>query len=257
LIANGYLKQDELWSVLRAHAEWLIGRIMMIEDGNSEWEEDFPERLRAEPAVFGGSTGAEVFVETARRVIQPDAAYKALGGRRALFERGPHAELLSECALTSSEVELVRRAPELSLGDLTGGDAPADLPAVLLALTQLGILASGGGRAGNTSMPPPPAADALDDQALRERIQTRMKIVQEGDYFAVLGVSRNATEYEIKRAYEGLKAEFDHRHGLSPRNADLKGDLDTILEVVDEAYEVLGDRVRRERYRRAIEAIPG
>ena len=34
------------------------------------------------------------------------------------------------------------------------------------------------------------------------------------------------------------------------------GDLDLILEVVDEAYEILRDQTRRERYRRAITAAP-
>jgi hypothetical protein len=43
---------------------------------------------------------------------------------------------------------------------------------------------------------------------------------------------------------------------LTARNADLRDKLDTILVVLDEAFEVLGDSVRRERYRRAIEALP-
>jgi hypothetical protein len=73
LIANGHLKQDELWSVLRSHAEWIISRLIQLETGQVDWETDVPERLSSEPAVFGGSTGAEVFLETLRRVATPEA----------------------------------------------------------------------------------------------------------------------------------------------------------------------------------------
>ena len=38
--------------------------------------------------------------------------------------------------------------------------------------------------------------------------------------------------------------------------ADLRDDVDAILFVIDEAYEILADDLRRERYRRALEAAP-
>jgi hypothetical protein len=43
---------------------------------------------------------------------------------------------------------------------------------------------------------------------------------------------------------------------LSAETADLHDAVRLILEVLDEAYEVLRDGHRRERYRRAIEALP-
>ncbi|HXK20203.1 MAG TPA: hypothetical protein VNG33_20465, partial [Polyangiaceae bacterium] len=60
LIAHGYLQQDELWPVLRSHAEWLIGRIAKLERAETGVELEVPPRLATEPAVFGGATGAEV-----------------------------------------------------------------------------------------------------------------------------------------------------------------------------------------------------
>jgi hypothetical protein len=78
LIAHGHLAQDQLWPVLRAHAEWLVGRILEIERG-SVVEEDIG-RLADEPAVFGGATGAEVLVEVVRRVITPEESLNRLGG---------------------------------------------------------------------------------------------------------------------------------------------------------------------------------
>lgn len=255
LIANGHLKQNELWSVLRAHAEWLISRLVQQQTGQLDWEAEVPDRLRSEPAVFGGSTGAEVFVETVKRVVSPDQARAQLGGSSAKLGQGEHFNLLGECALSASELDLVRRAPGLTLDETQKSGAAADFPAVCLALVELGVLSQA-----TTPQRPTEAVsareDPLDDQALRARVTARFALVEEGDYFEVLGVSRMATDYEIKKAHETLRRDLTPSRVLTARNADLSDKLDTILVVLDEAFEVLGDSVRRERYRRAIEAHP-
>ena len=71
LIAQGHLRQDDLWPVLRAHAEWLVARLVSLTRGAVGLESDAPARLQAEPAVFGGATGAEVLVEIVRRAVPP------------------------------------------------------------------------------------------------------------------------------------------------------------------------------------------
>jgi len=80
--------------------------------------------------------------------------------------------------------------------------------------------------------------------------------VKEGDYFALLGVPRSATAYEIKRAYLELRRTFEPSRLLTAKTVDLLDDVELIIEVVDEAYDILRDTNRRERYRRAIEASP-
>lgn len=255
LIANGHLKQDELWSVLRAHAEWLISRLVQLEAGQLDWEGEVPDRLRSEPAVFGGSTGAEVLVEMVKRVTSPEQALVRLGGSSIPLNHGPNYALLGECALSGTELDLVRRAPQLTLDEAMRAGAAADFPVVCLALVELGVLS-------RTENPRPvvarvsPGEDPLDDRALRARVTARFALVEEGDYFEVLGVSRMATDYEIKKAHDTLKQDLNPARVLTARNADLRDKLDTILLVLDEAYEILGDAVRRERYRRAIEAQP-
>jgi hypothetical protein len=98
--------------------------------------------------------------------------------------------------------------------------------------------------------------DRLDDEALRAKVQARRALVDEGDYFALLGVPRQATGYDIRRSYVELRRQFDPGQVLRPNTLDLEEDIDTILEVLDEAYDILRDQQRRERYRRAIESIP-
>jgi hypothetical protein len=43
---------------------------------------------------------------------------------------------------------------------------------------------------------------------------------------------------------------------LNAATADLADDLDLIIEVLEEAHDILRDQSRRERYRRAIEDKP-
>lgn len=254
LIAHGYLGQDALWSVLRAHAEWLIGCFLLVEAGTLELEAEPPGRLKTEPSVFGGSMGAEVFVESVRRVLPPDVALSRLGGPAARMDSGPRISLLAECALRPDEQALADGAAGSTIGELTDRSG-ADVATLLYALVCLEVL--------SVLVPSkriekahPTQHDPLDQEAIRMRVRARLALVEEGDYFAVLGVPRGATSYEIRRAFIDLRRSFEPSRLLTAETADLSADVRTVLEVLDEAYEILKDAHRRERYRRAIEAGP-
>jgi curved DNA-binding protein CbpA len=83
-----------------------------------------------------------------------------------------------------------------------------------------------------------------------------MDLVIEGDYFQILGVSRDATNYEFKRAYLDLRRAYEPSRLLTAATADLAEDLKVVLEIIEEAWEALRDAGRRERYRAALEARP-
>ena len=257
LVAHGHLRQDELWPVLRAHAEWLVGRALQIESGAASLEPEIPARLKPEPAVFGGATGAEVFVELVRRSLSPQEAIERLGGMQTRFKEGQTPTLLGECALPEHEQAHVNRARSATLGEILETSNAPDFAAVLYALAELGVLER---RSDDAQRRPTPEAprptDDLDEDARRARINARLALVEDGDYFAILGVGREATAYDIRRAYTELRREFEPDRALTPSTADLKEEVATIAEVLDEAFEVLRDQVRRERYRRALEAHP-
>lgn len=86
----------------------------------------------------------------------------------------------------------------------------------------------------------------------RELILSRKALVEEGDYFAVLDVGRNANDEEVASAYQRLKELFELSHVLTPETADLEEDVMDILEVLREAYTVLRHPERRALYRVAI-----
>jgi hypothetical protein len=259
LIAHGHLRQDELWPILRAHAEWLVGVIIGMTAGGASLERDVPARLEAEPAVFGGATGAEVFVEVVRRVVLPDRAIALLGGSGTRLVDGPNPALLGECALGEAELALVSRCRSNPLSQTLENSPNRDFVTVLWALALLGVLEAVGPSARATPAPAQkakPEPDSYDNLAVRTRILARKALVEEGDYFALLGLGRNATSYDVERAYTELRKEFEPSRILTAGTADLKSDVDLILEVIDEAFEILGHPQRRERYRRAVEAMP-
>jgi hypothetical protein len=272
LIANGQLAQDQLWPILRAHAEWLLTTVLRVEVGIISVEPDLPASLASEPSVFGGGTGAEAFIDGVLRAFSPAESTRRLGGAGATFEQGPAAFLLNECGLNEGQRASIESIEVGSRPRLADGARSEDANAnansteapLFYALTLLGVVqvarTHGRERAGSPrhAPQPPKALDsvALDAAAVRERIAARLALVQEGDYYAVLGVARGATEHEIRHAHEGLREELDPARVITGRTADLADDLDLVLEVVDEAYEILSDPTRRDRYLAAIEATP-
>ncbi len=258
LIAQGHLRQDDLWPVLRAHAEWLVGRIVRMQSGGVGLEADVPLRMQAEPAVFGGATGAEVLLEIVRRAVPPEEALQRLGGATAVLQRGETPALLGECAMSDAEAEIVRSITEEPVNDAVRRAGDKDFTSALYVLVELSVLglSSAEKRRAPDAKPKPGQSDPLDHAALRARILARKALTEEGDYFALLGVARSATSYDIRRAYATLKDEYDPARILTRETLDLRDEVELISEVLSEAVEILEDDLRRERYRRALDANP-
>jgi hypothetical protein len=264
LVANGQISQDQLWPVLRAHAEWILARAVATEQGTAGFEIAPPPRLKTEPSVFGGATGAEVLIEAVRRTVTPGVALERLGGDGARIVDGPRHDLLAECALTEADRKALDKAKGGHLEELS--PAAEHLVPTLYALVELAVLdvvedsadaARAGGPRRERSRPSgSPGGDRWDEEALRAQVRTRLSLVEEADYFTLLGVPRSATAYEIHRAYLDLRRAFEPSRVLTAATADLADDLLLIIDVLEEAHDILRDQVRRERYRRAIEAEP-
>src|ERR1700674_5083320 len=62
------------------------------------------------------------------------------------------------------------------------------------------------------------------------------------DYYSTLGVAKTATEKEIKQAYRKLARK--HHPDVNPGDKS----AETRFKEINEAYEVLGDPAKREKY---------
>jgi hypothetical protein len=87
-----------------------------------------------------------------------------------------------------------------------------------------------------------------DLQIARERVLARQALAQEGDYFQVLGVDRQADATEIRRAHQRLARECS-AEVLGPElTHELKPVIETIREVLDEGLRILSTPAVRAAY---------
>jgi len=252
LIARGLLQQEDLWPVLRAHAEWVLG-LALRSSSPSVLEENVAQRLLDEPAVFGGAAGAEIYLEAVRRVISPEQAFAALGAGERVLGRGTHDALMAESALSQRDQQAVWEVLGQPLAPLLRRE-PRLFP-LLLGLTQLDVLTAGGGELTMQPVELHARSQELDEQAFVSKLLARRALVDEGDYFSLLGISRSATGYEVDRARDELLKLYAEER-LSPRILHLRPDLQLLRATILEAHLVLRDDVRRFRYRNALEAMP-
>ncbi len=68
-------------------------------------------------------------------------------------------------------------------------------------------------------------------------------MAQKRDYYEVLGVSKNATDEELKKAYRRLAKKYH-----PDANPDNKEEAEKMFKEVNEAYEVLSDSQKRRMY---------
>ena len=187
-------------------------------------------------------------------------AAHAAAGRAAPPTRigeGEDGALLAECALETTERALVEQGRGMSVEEVVQGASGPEFVAVLYALSLLGVVSvsraeSPRGPSGEADLEREDGVRALDVSAVRERVRARMNLVSEAGYFTLLGVARDATGYEVRRAFLELRRAFEPSRILTPEMTDLEADVRTIVTVLDEAYEILRDGARRERYRRAL-----
>ena len=261
LVAHGYLRQDALWSVLRAHAEWVLARIVATTDGTAGFEDDPPARVKGEPSVFGASTGAEVIIEVVRRVIAPADALARLGGDAARVTEGANAALQRECALGDAETEWLARAHGKTVGDAITSAAQSRLRVGALravaARRVRGHSSSGRARAGAPARAGGARRRRHARRRRRPRPRARAPAARRGGGL-LRGARRRAGRDELRGEARVPRASSRVRAVEAPHAGArrLEDDVQRIASVLDEAYEILRDGARRERYRRAIDATP-
>ncbi|HEX3903394.1 MAG TPA: hypothetical protein VH853_11140 [Polyangia bacterium] len=90
----------------------------------------------------------------------------------------------------------------------------------------------------------------------RARILARYAPVEEGDYFAVLDVSRDATAGDLRRAHDQIVRDLG-ADALDPALVrELGAQIEAIREVAAEALRVLGDDSLRPRYASHLATAP-
>jgi len=247
LVDLGVLETSELLPAIRQHYEELVFSLFSWATGH--W--------KIEPGVMASPTQIRLLRHPGalvrqglRRAYQPARIWQRMGSFQNVFSldlSGRAPDVLAELVTNAAE----RRLPMFfdgvrPLAEVVriGGLPEQESAEIVFALQAFGLL--------RTTVPSAPAAHdrfAVHDRDLeRERVLARHSLALDGDYFDVLGVSRRASPEEIRRAYEVVQRDLSPSR-LGPELArSLARELETILEVTEEALRVLGSAPLRTRY---------
>jgi DNA-binding NarL/FixJ family response regulator len=273
----GLLKQRELYPALRRHCEDLIYSCFAWDAGRYRLtaEQAPPEdKLRLSSHLWA------LVAEGVRRKYGLERLAERVGpSETILIPTTALDRALNDCELTQAERVVAELFDgERSLGEVglaTHGLRGATLSepalyALAWTLIAIGAVRPGddsesrmGVRAASTLVTPDggvarerraarrddPAERPADLAIDRERLLAKRAQVQDGDYFAILGVERHASTHEIERAFERQRADFAPERFGGDLRVELRAALDEIHEVLDEARRVLADDRVRAVYR--------
>ena len=272
MMDQGWIAPRELFPLVRYHYEYLLGDALFWSEGTYQLA-PLPEPLR-EPILLDVS-GVAVLVE-AFRTHASEALLNRLLPPETVLQHGAAANKwpLDDFALLPQELACLQDVNgERSLQRLAqrGAIPVHELQSALVPMLLLEWLQVRDEATPDAESAPPPLTDAVvvsemsgtlperaSDAAYenevgdaRARVVQKMAQVHEGTYFTILEVGDTAASYEVRKAYQRLKAAFQLELFAIPELADLRSDVTVIGKVLDEAFDVLRDDARREAYRRA------
>lgn len=250
LVDLGYMKRRELLPAVRRHVEDIIYSLFSWDRGTYHIAIDATpcaERIRL------SRHPAALILEGVRRKLDRTTLERLLGPPSTVIEV-PDRERLGGI------INLGDLAPE-ERGALAAFDAQADLATVargagvdvadVLPLAWgLCVLGLATARRTDTEVPDDNTALVGETDLVidRERVRARWQLVAEADYFALLGVRRDATAFEIRRAYQAARRDFAPDVFPQDLRRELALELDDINNVIDEAFRVLRDDRLRQTY---------
>ncbi|MEO6773566.1 MAG: DUF4388 domain-containing protein, partial [Kofleriaceae bacterium] len=249
LVDFGYLKRRELLPAVRRHVEDIVYSLFGWDHGHYLISLDptaSSERIRM------SRHPAALVLEGIRRKLDRSVLDRLLGPSSTVIEVRDRERLGT--IVNTADLAAEERAA------LTAFDGQADLahvartvaadPADILPLAWgLVVLGLATARRADTGLEESTALVGETDLAIdRERVRARWELVSEADYFALLGVRRDATAFEIRRAYQAARRDFAADCFPVDLRRELARELDDIATVLDEAFRVLRDDRLRVTY---------
>ena len=243
LVDFGYLKRRELLPAVRRHVEDIVYSLFAWDRGNYHIALDATpsaERIRL------SRHPAALVLEGIRRKLDRTSLEKLIGSASTVIEVPDRERLggiinLGDLAVEErSALAAFDGQADLSAVARTAGVDVADVLPLAWGLCVLGLATA---RRTDTEVPDESSALVGEtDLAIdRERVRARWSLVSEADYFALLGVRRDATGFEIRRAYQSARRDFAADCFPNDLRRELAQELDDIANVLDEAFRVLRD----------------
>lgn len=249
LVEAGFLKQSEMLGALQDHLARIVDSTMPWRDGTWLIE---PDVRCAEPIQLTTPT-AVLLVEGIRQRIEPSRMLGLVGGPSVhprLRNRGAEGTAtrvdvaLGLQLLPGEEAWLPMLDGRSSLGELLArpGADEAELLLVVYALHVLDLLELPG------EPLPAPRVDGDPVAIDRERITARLALAREADYFALLGLPRDATRADVRVAWADLDRTFGDERLEPATRIEMAGELVELRAALAEAKDVLSHDLLRNAY---------
>ncbi len=250
LVDFGYLKRRELLPAVRRHVEDILYSLFGMDRGTYHIAIDATpcaERIRL------SRHPAALILEGIRRKLDRSSLDRLIGSPSTVIEVPDRERLGGIINLSDLAVEergalaAIDGQADLATVARTAGVDVADVLPLAWGLCVLGLATA---RRTDTEVPDESSALVGEtDLAIdRERVRARWQLVSEADYFALLGVRRDATAFEIRRAYQSARRDFAADGFPTDLRRELAQELDDISHVLDEAFRVLRDDRLRTTY---------
>lgn len=242
LVDFGYLKRRELLPAVRRHVEDILYSLFGWDRGHYHIT---PEPMPSAERIRLSRHPASLILEGIRRKLDRTTLEKVLGPASTVIEVPDRDRVAA--VLNIGDLATEERAA------LAAFDGQADLAhvAVSSGVDVADVLPFAWGLVVlNLAIARRAEADVVEEAALvgetdiaidRERVHARWQLVSEADYFALLGVRRDATAFEIRRAYQAARRDFAADCFPSDLRRELARELEDIASVLDEAFRVLRD----------------
>ncbi len=250
LVDLGYLKRRELLPAVRRHVEDIVYALFGWDRGH------FQIHLDSEPSaerIRLSRHPAALVLEGIRRKMDRTSLERLVGPPSTVIEVSDRERLggiINAGDLAAEEraaLAAIDGQADLSQVARTAGVDIADVLPLGWGLCVLGLATA---RRTDTEIPDESTALVGEtDLAIdRERVRARWQLVTDADYFALLGVRRDATAFEIRRAYQSARRDFAVDSFPNDLRRELAQELDDIAHVLDEAFRVLRDDRLRVTY---------
>ncbi len=242
LVDFGYLKRRELLPAVRRHVEDIIYSLFGWDRGQYHITHD--EAASAERIRLSRHP-ASLILEGIRRKLDRTTLERLVGPSTTVIEV-PDRERLGGIVntadlATEERASLAAFDGQADLAQVARA-AAIDVADVLPLAWGLCVLGLATARRAEVEVEESTALVGETDLAIdRERVRARWQLVSEADYFALLGVRRDATAFEIRRAYQAARRDFAADCFPQDLRRELARELEDIADVLDEAFRVLRD----------------
>jgi uncharacterized protein DUF4388 len=255
LVDLGFLKRRELLPAVRRHVEDVLYSLFAWDSGEYQV---LPGEFAASERIRLSRHPAALILEGIRRKLGLDHLERQLGSPSAVVatrDRDRLGPILTAADLSRNE----RTAIAAFDGERTL-DQVADFAEVsrlcayqlahgLIVLEAAEVIRRGDDDEDEAEAVRPPSLVGETDLAIdRQRVLAKHSLVAEADYFSLLGVRRDATGFEIRRAYEAARRDYAGDSFPAEVRRELDAEIGEINAILEEAYRVLEDDHLRTAY---------